>query len=78
MNCCTGINGSHTGMCYAEHHAQTQVCWCCGGEFPAEWVCAFSDKGTRCLWCRDSGHTEPCQTNAGQSLVGVSRAGAAA
>lgn len=46
--CCTGINGSHTGLCetpWREKHT-TLRCWRCGQDFPIHWVALWSENGS--------------------------------
>jgi len=50
LPCCTGINGSHTGLCPTITIDDPElVCWQCGQKFPKDWVASWSDKGSRHL-----------------------------
>lgn len=65
MQCCSGINGSHTLRC-EKNTAERLVCWCCGGTYPAHWACAWSVYGSRCLQCE--GHRAACRLKVGARL----------
>lgn len=66
--CCTGLNGSHTGNCPA-NQADRLVCWCCGATFPAGWACLWGANGSRCFDCE--GHDPACRAHIDQGIEDV-------
>lgn len=68
--CCTAINGSHVLHCEANFDDALLLCWCCGGNFPSEWECLWSQNGSRCMMCEGCDFKSPCRKEDGQPLDG--------